>query len=403
MGLIGKPLPRIEDLRLVAGRGQYTDDVHPPGAAWAFVVRSPHAHPVVRGLRTAGAAAAEGVRAVLPAADYGADGHRGIAHAGVPAEAADASRPAFVATADSPLFDHPPLPLAEDRVRYPGEGVALVIADTPERARDAAELVEVDYELLPAVVSVLDASAEEAPQRWPDAPRNTAFRAAFGDAEAVRRAFGGAALIVEHEFTNSRVVNAQMEPRSAVGFYDQGSGVTKLISGSQGVVRQRVVLAGCLGVAPEKVHVISPDVGGGFGPRSNLYPEQVLVASAARRGGRPVRWTSDRSEAFLSDYQGRDMVGRAALALAPDRPVLGLPPELIGTLRAPTLSFVPLSNGYRVLTNVYDVPAAHAELRGVLTNTAPTAPYRGAGRPEATHVMERLLDMAARRLGIDRL
>lgn len=401
MGLIGKPLPRLEDLRLVAGKGRYTDDIHPPDAAWAYVVRAPHAHAEIKRIDTRAAAKAPGVLAVLTAADYRADGHRGIGHVAVPTTAHDAFKPSVVPTPDSPVFDQPHWPLAGDRVRYPGEGVAVVIAETLDQARDAAELVAVDYEELPAVVSIPAALAEDAPQIWPAAKRNTAFRTGFGDAAAVKRAFAGAAVVIEHEFRNSRVANAQMEPRSAIGVYENG--VTKLISGSQGVARQRVVLADCLGVPPDKVQVVCPDVGGGFGPRSNLYPEQVLVCWAARRVRRPVRWTSDRSEAFLTDYQGRDMTTRAALALAADGCILALRAELLGNVGAHTVTFVPLFNGYRVLTSVYDIPAAYAEVCGVLTNTVPTAPYRGAGRPEAMHVIERLLDMAARRLKLDRV
>ncbi|MBV8538470.1 MAG: xanthine dehydrogenase family protein molybdopterin-binding subunit [Alphaproteobacteria bacterium] len=399
--MIGKPLPRVEDLRLVAGKGRYTDDIHPSGAAWMCVVRVPHAHARIKSVSTAAAAACPGVLAVLTAADYRADGHTGMGHLAVPTTAQDAFKPSVVATPDKPVFDQPHWPLAEDRVRYPGEGVAIVVAETREQARDAAELVEVDVEELPAVTSIRTALADGAPQLWPEAKRNTAFRTGFGDEDATKRAFAAAAVVVEHEFHNSRVANAQMEPRSAIGVYEDG--ITRLISGSQGVSRQKTVLAQALGVQPDKVHVVCPDVGGGFGPRSNLYPEQVLVCWAARRVGRPVRWTSDRSEAFLTDYQGRDMIARAALALSADGRILALRTELLGNIGAHTVTFVPLFNSYRVLTNVYDIPAAYAELCGVLTNTVPTAPYRGAGRPEATHIIERLLDMAARRLKLDRV
>lgn len=402
MALIGKPLPRFEDLRLVAGQGRYTDDILTPDAAWAYLVRSPHAHAQIRRVDVRRAVASPGVLAVLTAADYRADGHRGIVHVAVPADTYDVAKPAFVATPERPIFDQPHLPLAEDRARFPGEGVAVVIAETLNQARDAAELVEVDYEPLPAVVSPLAAIAEGAPQIWAGAKRNIAFHAQFGDDAAVQAAFRRAALVVEREFVNNRVANAQMEPRAATGFYDPATGSYKLVSGSQGVVRQRVVLAQALGVTPDKVHVVCPDVGGGFGPRSNLYPEQLLVAWAARRVGRPVRWTSDRSEAFLSDYQGRDLVTRATLACDRDGRILAMRSELYGNVGAHTVTFVPLSNGYRIMSTVYDVPVAFVDIRGVITNTASTAPYRGAGRPEATHVIERLLDMAACRLGIER-
>jgi aerobic carbon-monoxide dehydrogenase large subunit len=403
MGLIGKPVPRREDLRLVAGQGRYTDDFHPPDAVWAYVLRSPHAHADIKAIQTRAAATMPGVLAVLTAADYKADGHRGIGHVPIPADAHDVAKQAFYAAPDSPILDVPQLPLADDRVRFPGEGVAVVIAETLEQARDAAERIEIDYAPLPAATTPLAAIEDGAPQIWPAAKRNVAFHASFGDEAAVRRAFGTATVVVEQEFINSRAVNCQMEPRSAVGFYDRERDAYKLVSGSQGAVRQRVYLAQALGIPPDKVHVVSPDVGGGFGPRSNLYTEQVLVAWAARKVGRPVRWTSDRSEAFLTDYQGRDLVTRAALALDGDGKILAMRSELYGNVGAHTVTYVPLSNGYRIMSTVYDVPIAFADLRGVMTNTTSTAPYRGAGRPEAVFVIERLLDLAAASLELDRV
>jgi carbon-monoxide dehydrogenase large subunit len=225
----------------------------------------------------------------------------------------------------------------------------------------------------------------------------------FGDEAATARAFGDAALVVEREFVINRVVNCQMEPRATIGTYDPATGVYTLIAGSQGAVRQRVYLASALNVPIDKVQVICPDVGGGFGPRTYLYSEAVLVAWASRRVSRPVRWTSDRSEAFLTDFGGRDVVTRAALAFDKDGRILALRSKLFGNVGAHTASYVPLSNGYRVISTVYDVKLHFVTLHGVLTNTVPTAPYRGAGRPEATFVMERLLDIAARRLKLDRL
>ena len=400
---IGQAIPRVEDERLVSGRGRYTDDISLPRQARAYMVRSPHAHARLLKIDADRARRSPGVLTILTAKDYLADGNRGIAHVAMPADAVNAAEPAFVGTASSPIFDRPQLPLASGRVRHVGEAVAMVVAESLEAAKDAAELLDIDYEPLPAVTTVKDALRDDAPLLWGEAPKNICVRQSFGDSAAVDAAFRAADLVVEHAFVNTRVSSAQMEPRSALGDYDAGSGVHTLIAGSQGAVRQKVVLAGALNLPADKVVVISPDVGGGFGPRSNLHPEAVLVVWAARRLGRPVKWTSDRSEAFLSDFQGRDCVTEAALALSRDGRFLGFRTRIYGNIGAHTVSFVPLNNGYRISTTVYRLPVAVAEICGVLTNTVPTAPYRGAGRPEATFVMERLVDMAARRLGIDRI
>jgi carbon-monoxide dehydrogenase large subunit len=400
---IGKPIPRVEDLRLVTGRGRYTDDFRLENACWAYFARAQYAHANIRRIDVGAAAAAPGVIAALTIEDYLADGHKPMSHVPIPADAVDASKPAFTRTPETPIFDAPHLPLVRDKVRHVGEGVAMILAETLEQARDAAELVEVDYDALPAVTSSIEAIAEGAPQLWDGAPNNVCFHECFGNQEETAKAFEGAHLIIEKEFVNSRIVTCQMEPRSAIGLFDAATGRYHLLSGSQGAVRQRVELSMALGVPVDQIEVVCPDVGGGFGTRTTLYAEQALVVWAARRLGRPARWTSDRSEAFLTDYQGRDLVIRAALALDPDGRIRGMRTETYGNIGAHTVSFVPVSNNYRVTTTTYHVPAAFVRTRGVLTNTTPTAPYRGAGRPEAHFVIERLLDMAAGRLGIDRV
>ncbi|MGH8741483.1 MAG: xanthine dehydrogenase family protein molybdopterin-binding subunit, partial [Burkholderiales bacterium] len=223
----------------------------------------------------------------------------------------------------------------------------------------------------------------------------------FGDAEATRAAFARAAAVVRLEFRHQRVANAQIEPRSAVGDYDPRSGICTLVTGSQGVSRLQQALSAALNISPEKTRVVTQDVGGAFGPRSYLYPEQVVVLWAAKRLGRPVRWTSERGEAFLSDFQGRDSLISGALAVSAEGKVLGYEAKVQGDLGAHTVSFVPLANFRNILTTVYDVPAMHLQVRGATSNTVPTSPYRGAGRPEAHHAIERLLDLAARRLAMD--
>ncbi|HEY3059667.1 MAG TPA: xanthine dehydrogenase family protein molybdopterin-binding subunit [Chloroflexota bacterium] len=392
---VGRPLPRFEDPRLLRGQGTFTDDFVLPGQRYAAFVRSPHAHALVRDI------AADGVPAgvvVLIGADYLDDGHHGIHHGPVPADAIDYTRPAF-----GTAIAEPHMPLATGRVRYVGEAVAVVIAETQAAARDAADLISVDYEPLPAVVDVLDAVAPGAMSVWPSAVGNVGVEAVFGDHELTERALASADLVVEHESRSQRIANAQLEPRSAIASYDAREGTYTMIAGSQGVLRQRSTLAAALGVPVERVRLICPDVGGGFGPRTSLYPEQVVLAWAARRIGRPVRWTSTRTEAFLTDFQGRDSLARARLGLDASGRIRALSVDFAFNVGAQTVSYVPPSNAARILTSVYDIPAACARVRGVFSHTVPTGPYRGAGRPEAIHALERLLDLAATELGMDRI
>jgi aerobic carbon-monoxide dehydrogenase large subunit len=400
---IGRPMPRYEDLRLVRGQGRYTDDVSLPGQAYAVFVRAPHAHARVLRIDTAAARKQPGVVAVLTGQDYVDDGFVGMPHFPNPADANDIKVPSFAPTPDRKILDEPQLPFAAERVRFVGEAVAIVVAESVSAARDGAEAVHVDYEILPAVTDVLEALESGAPPIWPQAPDNLALDNAFGDRAAVEAALAGAHLVVEQAIRNQRTASAFMEPRSALGDYVSAEGKYVLISGCQGVHRIRHPLAVCLKVPQEQVHVVCPDVGGGFGSRTNLYPEQVAVVWAARRVGRPVKWTGDRTEAFLTDYNARDVVTKARLGFDKKGRMLALALELTANTGAHTVSYVPLSNGYRVAPTVYDIPLAFVRLRAAMTNTVPTAPFRGAGRPEATAVMERLIDIAARRLKIDRV
>jgi carbon-monoxide dehydrogenase large subunit len=399
---IGKSIPRLEDLRLVAGKGSYTDDLAPPEACWAYVLRSPHPHARLRAIRIERAKGCSGVLAVLTAADAAADGLKPIPHLANAADAVDPTRPTFVSGPHF-VYEQPQPVLATNRVRHVGEAVAAVIAETLAQAKDAAEAIEVDYEVLPAVATIDASVADGAPQLWPDASRNIALDASFGDRAATEAAFAAADLVVAHDFVNQRIVNCQMEPRAAIGLFDAANGTYTVISGSQGVVRHRAGLSAALGVPPERIRAISPDVGGGFGPRTALYPESVLVAWAARRVGRPVRWGSDRSEAFLTDHQGRDITTRAAAAFSAAGRLLAVNFAIDGNLGAYPASFAPLANCHRLIASVYDAGAGFARVRGILTNSAPVAPYRGAGRPEAMFAVERLFDMAAKRLGVDRI
>jgi len=399
---IGRPMPRLEDARLITGKGRYTDDFSYPNEVHAAFVRSPHPHARIVRIDAAPARALPGVLAVYTAEDYAAAGGRGIKHFALPADAHDVKKSSFHDWSGPPAFEMPQPVLAADRARYVGEPVAMVVAETAALARDAAERVAVQYETLPAVVDVRGAIAPGAPVLHDATPGNVALDKECGDPAALEAAFAAAHLVIEHSFRSQRIVNAQMEPRAAIGLFDEASGEVTALACSQGAVRLKTNVADSLGVAPENVRAITPDVGGGFGLRNNPQAESILVAFAARALKRPVKWLGDRSECFLSDFQGRDLVTQARLALDRDGRILAMSVDHVGGLGAYPVSYVWLSNAYRVMPTVYDVPLAHLRVRGVLTNTVPTAPFRGAGRPEAHFVLERLLDVAARRLGIER-
>jgi carbon-monoxide dehydrogenase large subunit len=369
---IGRPLPRVEDDRLLTGRGSYTDDQAYPGQAWCVFVRSPHAHARVLAIRPL--QTPPGVLAVLTGADYAADGLSPVDHVPNPLDMHDITKRAF----DNPR-QAPHWPLARDKVSHVGEPIAAVIAETLEQARDAADRIEVDYEPLPLAESLC-------------------LDYAFGDAAATRGALARAAHVVRHDFVSQRVVNCQMEPRAAIGACD--GQLYTLVTGTQGAVLLKQLL--CKIFQTDKVRVVCGDVGGAFGPRTYLQPEQIVVLWAAKRLGRPVRWTSTRSEAFLADFQGRDAAIQAALGVDADGRILGYEVSLRSNLGAHTVSFVPPANFRNILTTVYRIPAVSLRVQGVTSNTVPAVPYRGAGRPEAHHVIERLLDLAARRLKMDR-
>lgn len=402
--LIGRPLPRREDERLTTGAGRYTSDIAPADAVHAAFVRSTYAHARILAVRTDAAAASPGVRAVLTAAEYAADGHGPIRHLPNPADAIDPTRLAFVSgPGEREVIETPQPPLAIDIVRYAGEAVVMVVADTAGAARDAADLVEVDYDPLPLVVRSTDAVEPGAIVLWPDAVANCSFDLHHGDAAAVERAFEQAHVVLAHEFTNQRVIAAHMEPRAAFASYDPASETYTVTAGGQGVMRHRAATAGALNVPLPQVRYCTPDVGGGFGARNNVHAEPVLLAWAARRLARTVAWTSTRSEGFTTDYHGRDIVVRAQMALAADGRILGMRYDNLCNVGAYTVSFASMQNVVRIATGPYHVPAAEVRVRAVFTNTTPTAPYRGAGRPEIVFAFERLLDLAAARLGIDRV
>jgi carbon-monoxide dehydrogenase large subunit len=400
---IGQPVRRQEDLRFLSGKGYYSDDCALPGQAYAYMLRSPHAHARVAKLDIGAAAAAPGVLAVLTAAEYRADGLNQMPRNANPIDGLDPTKPALHNRDGSPIFSSLDLPLAEGRVRHIGECVAAVIAETLAQAQDAAELIEVDYEPLPAVSDVRDAVASEAPDVWDELPGNVAADCEWGDKGTVDAAFASADHVVTMDLRNNRVANAQMEPRAAVGEYDEAADRYTLHAGSQNVHRQKMELARILGVKPGQVRVVAGDVGGGYGPRMSMYPEFVLVVWAAKRLGRPVKWTSTRSEAFQSDHQARDQAATSSLAFDAEGRILAMRCEILYNAGAMTAAFVSMANGTRLVTSLYDIQKLHLRAKAVLTNTVPTAPYRGAGRPEAMYNIERILDQAAEDLGIDRV
>jgi aerobic carbon-monoxide dehydrogenase large subunit len=392
-------VPRKEDARLLTGGGSYSDDLDLPGQAYAVMVRSPHAHARIVEIDAAEAAAAPGVLAVLTGRDYLADGLKPIPHRPFSASPPDVS---LQNRDGSAIFVAPHYPLPADKARFVGEAVAMVVAETLAAAHDAAERVHVKYETLAATVLASDAAAHGAPRLWEERPSNVTIDADLGDAAATDAAFARAAHVVRLETRVQRVTGVPLEPRAALGVYDAGTKRYTLHAGSGGVVRQKRELAAMLGVEEGAVRVVARDTGGNFGTKNSFFPEFVLVAWAARRLGRPVKWTCERGEAFLSDYQGRDLTVEAELALDARGNFLALRASNLSNAGAYSASHVPLSKGASIITSVYRFPAAYVRARAVLSNTPPTTPYRSAGRPEAIFVIERLIDLAARRHGFDR-
>ena len=390
---IGQAVRRVEDRRFLTGHGTYIDDVVLPRQAHAFMLRSPHAHARIGAFDTAAAAAAPGVLAVLTGEDVARDG-LGPIPCLVPminrdgAKAPSPQRPALV----------------RDRVRHVGDTVAMVVADSLAAARDGAELITVDYEPLPSAALTEHALDPDQPQVWDEAPGNLAFDWAIGDAAAADRALATARHRVALEIVNNRIVVNSMEPRGAIGAYDSGEDAYTLWSSTQGSHLLRSQLAENVFKIPEnRIRVITNDVGGGFGMKAFLYPEQALVLWAAKKLGRPVKWTPERSDAFMTDAQGRDNIMRLELGLDDELRFLGLSVTNLANIGAYLSNFapaIPTESGGVMFSGVYAIPAISVAVKGVFTHTVPVDAYRGAGRPEAAYALERLIDYAARRLGV---
>jgi len=390
---VGQSVKRTEDFRLITGQGQYTDDFRFERETHAALLRSPHAHARIRSIDVSGALAMPGVVAVLTQADVEAFGAKPL-----PNQSPLASRDG------SPPIGAPKTLLASDHVTFTGEAIAMVVAETYAQACDAAEAIAIDYEEMPAAGTL-----EVAPSRpdiWSEVKGNQCFDWVDGKEAECDAAFAKAAHSVSIDVVQNRVVVNSMETRNAIGLYDAAKDSYTLYSGNQGSGGLRDRVAPCLGIAEDKLRVVNCDVGGGFGMKGFAYPEQPLVLIAARKVGRPVRWISDRTEAFLSDHHGRDTWTRAEAALDKDGKLLAV--RVTGTANmggylSMFAPFIPTLAGGRILGGVYRVPALYVNIKGYYTNTAPVNAYRGAGRPEAAHMMERLMDACAAKIGIDRV
>ena len=388
---VGQPVRRKEDVRLVGGRGRYLDDIQLENTAYAYFVRSPHAHGVLGAIDTTSAREAPGVLGIITADDLPDTGY-------VPV------RGVFRNRDGSAIRESPKMLLPKDKVRFAGEAVAVVVAETPALAKDAAELVSVEYEPLGAA-GTLDA-APNAPPVWDDAPGNLVFDWGDGDAAACEAAFAKAAKIVAIELVQNRVAPSPMEPRAAIGVYDTSTDRYTLYTSSQGSsgIRDKIAMS-LLKIPAEKLRVITPDVGGGFGLKNSAAVEQALVLIAAKTFGRPVKWVGERMEAFLGDGHGRDVKMKGELALDANARILALRLDSIANMGAFMTHVGPYipTFGLRVMGGVYRLPIVQARVRGYFTNTTTVTSYRGAGRPESIYVTERLMDQAARAFGIDAL
>ena len=396
---IGAPRKRKEDPRFLTGASCFTDDVALAGQLHAVVVRSPHAHARIRAVDTAAARSAPGVRLVLAAVDVEGEVAR-------PIPSYSRTPPFDIRGPDGAMApDADQFPLARETARYAGEPVVFVVADTPGQAHDAAALVRVDYEPRPAVIGFEQALAVDAPRVWDDRPGNVSFEWE-GDAGAVEAAFARAAHVTRVEVVNNRIAPVFMEPRSAVAEYDPGTSRWTLRVGCQSAHGMRAVLVHVMGIGPERLRVVVPDTGGGFGARGGVYPEYPLLLVAARRLGRPVKWTAERTEAFLADHQARDHVLRGELALDGDGRFTAMRARVDwrhGAYLTSRNVWVMVHYLPPTLGGPYRIPCGHAAIRGVFSHTTPLAAFRGIGRIEANYLTESLIEAAARETGIDRI
>jgi len=397
---IGKPMPRKEDERLVTGKGRFTDDFSLPGEAHAAMVRSPHPHARIVAIDAAAAKAMPGVLGVFTGADCIADKIGPLPHDPVPKTKFDMK---LTGPGGGAVIAGPHALLPADRVRHVGEAVVMVVAETKAQALDATEAVAVTYEEMPFVLHTEDAMQPGAPVLWDAVPNNVTVETLFGDATATDQAFARAAHVVTKKCHIGRVTGLPLEPRAALGAYDAATDKFTLYAGSGGAVRQKNELIQVFGILPDKLRVLSPDVGGNFGTRNRTFVEFALVLWAAKKLGRPVKYTATRSEAFLSDYQGRDLITKVELALDAKHRFLAIRATNISNVGARCVSLSPLSKGSGLIPGSYAIPATSLRALAVFTNTMPTNAYRSSGRPEVTFAIEQLIDAAAKELSVDRI
>lgn len=397
---IGKPLQRKEDHRLITGKGRFTDDFSLPGQTWAWMVRSPYPHARIINIDKAEALAMPGVLAVFTGADCLADGLKPIQHNPIPSTQFDVK---LRGPNDTPIFTGKHLLLPVDKARFVGEAVAMVVAETREQASMAAELVSIEYEELPCVINSEDAIAQNAPRLWDELPNNVLVDSTFGDIQNTNAAFDQAEHIVTMKTHIGRVTGVPLEPRAALANYDVATGRYTLYAGSGGAVRQKKELSEVLGEEQQNVRILSFDVGGNFGTRNRAYVEFGLVMWASKKIGRPVKFRAERSESFLTDYQGRDLVTEVSLAIDKGGRFLAMRADNLSNVGYCCVSLSPLSKGSGLITGSYNIPYATLRARAVFSNTMATQAYRSSGRPEVTFAIERLVDKAARQIGMDRL
>ncbi|HCK76326.1 MAG TPA: carbon monoxide dehydrogenase, partial [Gammaproteobacteria bacterium] len=392
---IGQSVQRAEDLRFLTGAGQFIDDIGMDDMLHGVVLRSPHAHAVIKSIDISAAKKFPGVTTILTGADVLADELLPVRpHARIHNKD------------DMPFFVPPRHVLVSDRVRYLGDGVAFIVAKSREQALDAAEAIVVDYEALPAVIDAVSALKDDAPEIWECPKKNLSYDWEAGDAAATEKALADAAHVVRLDLVNHRVIANSIEPRGSMGFFDENQGRYVLYTSGQNIHLARGILADSLGVSAEDIHAISPDVGGGFGMKNFLYPESILVLWAARRIGRPVKCINDRTESFLSDDHGRDHVTHAVLGVDTGGKFMGLHVSTLGNLGAYVTATAALLHtvAYGTLTGgLYQIPAVYLDVKAVFTNATPLGAYRGVGYAESMNVMERLIDVAAQETGIDGL
>ena len=396
---IGKPILRKEDNRRLTGKGEFSDDFNLPNQVHAVFLRSPHAYAKIKSIDTSNALEINGVLGFFTGQDWLDDGLAPIPHSPIPSGGDGLG---MNENKWSKIYLGINFPLAPERPRFVGEAVAMVVAESAELAADAADLIKIEYEIFPSVTATEAASKENAPLVWEESGSNVCLDTTFGNCKATDNAFATAYHITRMKFRITRNTGVPMEPRSGLGNYNPDTGEYTLYAGGGGAVRYKKELIQIFDLEPEKIRVITKDVGGNFGTRNRLFPEYPLVMWAAKRLGRPVKNTTTRTECFLTDFQGRDLITSLELALDKDGNFLAMKANNLSNIGAYTLSFTPLSKGAEIVTGAYAIPYACVRARGVFSHSVPTNPYRSAGRPEVIYALERLVDTAADEMSIDR-